>query len=549
MMHVALALPVSAQSEAQHTERYLQSIAGDQALLVDFLTRMPKGGDLHHHLTGAVYAESYIDYAVEDGDCIDRASLRIVAPPCDPERGTVPATQALDDFVFRNRVIDAWSIRDFVPSADDPDVRRHFFATFGKFDLVTNGHWGEMLAEVVARAGQQHEVYLETMLTPDQGAALGLVQAVPWTPDFGQLRARFDAAGMSAVVASARRNLDLAEAKMRRVLGCGSAVADPGCGVVLRYQNQVLRALSPEQVFAQMLAGFELGTVDPRVVAVNLVQSQDEYHALQDFALQMRMLDYLHRVYPRVHISLHAGELTPGEVPPAELYGSHIRDSIEIGHAERIGHGLDIAYERDAPALLAEMARRHILVEDCLFSHEVVRGMRGRDNVLPIYLRAHVPVALATDDEAIVRSELTWYFKRAVEGYHVDYFTLKGMVRDSLDHAFLPGRGLWRRPEQFVAVPECGESPLQRSPRSAACRAFLAHSERAALEWREEVEFARFERRASGGLSQREAHRSRVSAGSKSPRGSSTDSSYSYNCVVASRDASAGTYEHVCRQR
>ena len=155
-MHVALALPVSAQSEAQHTERYLQSIAGDQALLVDFLTRMPKGGDLHHHLTGAVYAESYIDYAVEDGDCIDRASLRIVAPPCDPERGTVPATQALDDFVFRNRVIDAWSIRDFVPSADDPDVRRHFFATFGKFDLVTNGHWGEMLAEVVARAGPDH---------------------------------------------------------------------------------------------------------------------------------------------------------------------------------------------------------------------------------------------------------------------------------------------------------------------------------------------------------------------------------------------------------
>jgi len=198
-------------------------------------------------------------------------------------------------------------------------------------------------------------------------------------------------------------------------------------------------------------------------------------------------------VYPEVHISLHAGELTPGEVPPYELYGSHIRASIEIGHAERIGHGLDIAYARDAPALLAEMKRLHILVEDCLYSHEVVRGMRGRDNVLPIYLNAGVPVALATDDEGIVRSELSWYFKRAVEGYHMDYISLKRMVRDSLDHAFLPGASLWRAPEEFVPVGVCAADTTSGPPHSAACRSYLASSQRAALEWHEETEFTRFE--------------------------------------------------------
>jgi adenosine deaminase len=482
-------------SATLRTQRYLAAIAGKPALLVDFLTRMPKGGDLHHHLTGAVYAESYIDYAVADGDCIESATLRIVAPPCDPAAGKPPAAHAIDDFSFRNRVIDAWSIRNFVPSADDPDVRVHFFAAFGKFDRVTNGHWGEMLAEVVARAAQQHEIYLETMLTPDGGAALELARTVAWTPDLQALQARLDTAGMPAVVTQARRRLDAAETKMRAVLGCGGANPDPGCRLTLRYQNQVLRALSPTDVFAQMLAGFELAQVDARVVAINLVQSQDEYRALHDFALHMRMLDFLHRRYPRVHISLHAGELTPGEVPPAQLYGSHIRESIEVGHAERIGHGLDIAYERDAPALLAEMARRHILVEDCLYSHEVVRGMTGRDNVLPIYLAAGVPVALATDDEGIVRSELTWYFKRAVEGYHVDYMTLKRMVRDSLDHAFLPGSSLWRWPERFSPVAACDAQPATEPARTLSCRAFLAHSERATLEWREEVEFNRFEAR------------------------------------------------------
>lgn len=242
-----------------------------------------------------------------------------------------------------------------------------------------------------------------------------------------------------------------------------------------------------------MLAGFEIASADSRVVGINLVQSQDEYRALHDFELQMRMLDFLHGLYPKVHITLHAGELTPGEVKPEELLASHIRQSIEMGHAERIGHGLDVIYEKDAPALLAEMAQKHILVEDCVYSHEVVRGMAGSENVLRTYLQAGVPVAIATDDEGIVRSELTWYFRRAVEGYDIDYTTLKRMVRSSLDHAFLPGTSLWIAPENFVMAPPCASDPLNAQPASPACRNFLASSERARIEWNEEIEFARFE--------------------------------------------------------
>lgn len=482
-------------SPTDRTAQYLESVRDNPAALMDFLDRIPKGGDLHNHLTGAVYAESYIDYAVEDGLCIDRVAATLTPPPCDPAQGRVPATQALTDFPLRNHVIDTWSIRNFVPSPDDRDVRHHFFAAFGKFDPVTNGHWGEMLAEVVHRAGVQHEIYLETMLTPDQGEAMKLGREVGWNDDFAMMRQRLLAGGMAQVVADGRKNLDVGQKKMREILACGSATPDPGCAVTLRFQNQVLRAFPKEEVFAQMLAGFEIASADPRVVAVNLVQSQDEYRALRDFDLHMRMLDFLHGIYPQVHISLHAGELTPGEVKPEELLASHIRESIELGHAERIGHGLDVVYERDVPGLLAEMKDRHILVEDCIYSHEVVRGMTGADNVLPIYLRAGVPVAIATDDEGIVRSELTWYFKRAVVGYHVDYRTLKRMVRDSLEHAFVPGASLWAAPENFTMVPACANKTLEPMPESPSCRDFLAGSERARLEWKEEVEFAGFEGR------------------------------------------------------
>jgi adenosine deaminase len=208
------------------------------------------------------------------------------------------------------------------------------------------------------------------------------------------------------------------------------------------------------------------------------------------------MFDYLHRIYPKVHLSLHAGELYPGLGKPEEmLEPSHIRDSIEIGHAERIGHGLDVLYERDPRGLLAEMARKHILVEDPIVIHEqILPGVVGGD-VLPVYLRAGVPVALATDDEGGIRSNLTQTFLRAVQGYGIGYHSMKTMVRDSLAHAFVPGADLWAQPEAFgTPAAVCSGVPLTPVPHRAACRAFLASSEKASLEWAEEVEFERFER-------------------------------------------------------
>src|ERR1700722_2917541 len=245
--------PAQLAAPAERTAQYLESIRTDPAKLLDFLDRMPKGGDLHNHLTGAVYAESYIDYAAEDGLCIDKATTTLSAGPCDAGAGRVPATLALTDFPLRNQVIDAWSIRNFVPAPDDRDVRHHFFAAFGKFDPVTNGHWGEMLAEVANRAGAQNEIYLETMLTPDQGDATKMGRSLEWNDDFSVMRDKLLAGGMSQSVADGRKNLDEAEQKMRVALDCDGKNPKPGCAVTVRYLNQILRAFPKEQVFAQLV--------------------------------------------------------------------------------------------------------------------------------------------------------------------------------------------------------------------------------------------------------------------------------------------------------
>lgn len=486
------------QPAGWRTSRYLESIRDNPALLMDFLYRFPKGGDLHHHLTGAIYAESYIQYAVEDSLCIDHHA-EITSPPCDADKGQLPATQALTNFRFRNLVIDSWSVRNFIPTGEDRSIRYHFFAAFGKFDPVVNGHWGEMFAEVTQRAGLQHMLYLETMLTPDQGEAMKLGHDVGWSDDLAALRQKMLAAGMDKVVADAQKNLDAGEKGKRQILGCDTPNPQAGCGVTLRYINQVLRAFPKEQVYAQMIAGFELASKDPRVVGINLVQSQDEYRALNDFDLHMKMLDYLHSVYPQVHITLHAGELTPGEVKPEELLASHIRKSIDVGHAERIGHGIDVLYEQDAPGLLAQMARQHILVECAIHSYQVVRGIPNSENPYAIYSRAGVPLALATDDEAVVRSDLTEYFRTAVVDFHVNYPTLKTLARNSLDYSFLPGDSLWATRDQKAFVTPCAGQALKASPDSQACRDFLGKSEKAQIEWKEEVELNQFENGIAAG--------------------------------------------------
>src|SRR5271157_5355875 len=66
---IAAAKP-GVSSEAQ-TERYFESIRKDPNLLVAFLLEMPKGGDLHNHLSGAIYAETLINWAKDERACVD----------------------------------------------------------------------------------------------------------------------------------------------------------------------------------------------------------------------------------------------------------------------------------------------------------------------------------------------------------------------------------------------------------------------------------------------------------------------------------------------
>ena len=499
----------------QRTARAFEAARANPLDLRAFLVRMPKGADLHNHLSGAVYSESWIRAAREDGLCVDLATLSFrpadspaaaaAAPGADASvaiastaapttcgEGRVPAAQAYADQHLYDALIDAFSMRSFVPTSA-VSGHDHFFDTFAKFGGTSRSHTPEWLDEVATRAASQSEQYLELMNTPSFAHAQAIAAQIGWHDDFAQMRNELLARGLRDDVAEARAEFDQPEALRRHREHCGEAGEAPACHVEIRYLYQVLRALPRETVFAQTLLGFEVASADPLVVGLNFVQPEDGATSMADYALHMKIVGFLHGLYPQVHIALHAGELAPGLVPPEGLC-CHIRLAVEEAHAERIGHGVDVMYEERPYELLKEMAERHVLVEVNLTSNDVILGVTGSAHPLPIYLRFRVPVALATDDEGVSRIDLTNEFVRAAETYGLHYGDLKQMVRASVAHSFLPGADLWRNPDAFAATAAaCTPDTPGADKLSPGCARFLKSSEKARQEWELENRLRKFE--------------------------------------------------------
>lgn len=487
----------------QRTSRALEIARANPLDLRAFLLSMPKGADLHNHLAGAVYAESWIRAAAEDGLCIDQATKSLSRSPNPTNNsgsppqcgaGQIPAADAYQDQHLYDALVDAFSMRGFVPS---PGVTGHdqFFNTFDRFgaDDADKHHIGEWLDEIASRAAAQNEQYLELMETPDFRHAMSIANELGWHDDLAQMRNDLLARGLRDDVPRARAEFDQAEALRAQREHCGQKDEAPACHVQIRYLYQVLRGLPKQIVFAQTLLGFETASADPRVVGINYVMPEDGYTSMSDYALQMRVVAFLHNLYPKVHISLHAGELAPGLVPPDGLC-CHIRLAVEEAHAERIGHGVDVMYEDRPYDLLKEMAQRHIMVEINLTSNDVILRISGKDHPLPIYRRFGVPVALSTDDEGVSRIDITHEYVRVVETFGLRYLDLKQMVRTGMEHSFLPGDSLWRERDSFKSVASaCSTGLIGAEKPSADCSAFLQKSEKATQQWELERRFRAFE--------------------------------------------------------
>ncbi len=490
----------------------LDLVRDDPAQRAAFLTAMPKGADLHSHLSGAISTERLIMWGGEDGLCVDPTSLVATQPPCSAK--AVPLAKAAPGSPLYQQLLTAWSMEGF--TGDVLTRHQHFFDAFNKFGAVTDNRKKDGTDEVVRRAAAQGEVHLE-LLVGLAGSKIGrladqkLKSSAPWTDEY--LSTARDTLikdpQFQVAIHSAIEGLDQVWSELRARWRCDTPYAEPACELTVRYLIQGTRTQSREYVLGQWVFGFELAQVEPRVVGINLASPEEDTKSLQNYADEMKAVRFLSRHNQQtpgrspVHVSLHAGELIP-QVLPVTTGGPqdflfHIRQAVEVAGAERIGHSADILGEAQVPGtdaleLLEEMARKGVMVEACLTSNKQLLGLEGAAHPLAAYVAAGVPFALSTDDEGIFRTNLTAEYVRAAVVHKLSYRDLKSSARTAVEKSFLQGQSLWADARTFTPTPVCGDrDPSSPGGPSDACLSFLAANPRAAQQWKLELKLAAFE--------------------------------------------------------
>jgi adenosine deaminase len=213
----------------QRAAARLDAVRGDPAALAELLRRFPKGADLHNHLAGAVYAESYLAWAREDGFRVDGNLLLVEPSKCAAGAcSELPASPADPRF---EAILRAWSMKDFQPGAESG--HDHFFRSFNRFGPVSHEpkREGPALAEDMRRTWEDGAIYLEVLLTIGAPVVVDLAKAAgDLDPkDLGGYERKLHAdPRWGAFLAAARGGLDEDE-RQARARTRSRRTSPPGC--------------------------------------------------------------------------------------------------------------------------------------------------------------------------------------------------------------------------------------------------------------------------------------------------------------------------------
>lgn len=443
---IAMLGMISCSSDYQQDRkmnRYLDSIRNNRAELQAFFRNFPKGGDLHHHFDGAVYAETYLDIAIRQNFFVDLNTLNVQQTPG-------PGLVSLKEYsvspgwpVLREKLMQRWSIRNFQPGFLTPEA--HFFNAFMGFIPIMMSDPKSGMMDIRNRAINEGVLYLESIFLPVPSYTIAL------PPD--SVNAQFIQAGQNKDSVKTRALLEqyyselmsgslpaLAEAHNRAVDSLHQGIDTEE--FVLRYQNYIVRVFQPVSVFRDMVFGFYSADKSPLIVGVNIVAPEDDPVTIRDYWLQMQMYKFCKEKFPSVRYAVHAGELTTGLVKPEEL-GWHIREAVEVAGASRIGHGTDLSWDAGRAELLKKMKAQNIAVEINLSSNEFLLGVSHEHHPVLAFHHAGVPIVLSTDDPGVLRNSLTDEFVILVERYpELSYSDIKQISFNAIEYGHIEEPGV-----------------------------------------------------------------------------------------------------------
>jgi adenosine deaminase len=434
----------SLPARSQNISNYFESIRNNSGELTAFFSQMPKGGDLHHHYSGSVYAESYIKTVVDSNYFINKRTLQVMPKPAVinedwatfrdlKKEGTLPA--------YVQKLMQKWSVKDY-NHVDYPSDKQ-FFETFPAFNVASSLKNDSGLLELKRRAVREHVQYIETMFTSIR-CDISLADMSNMNMLLRQMQDRGDKQGTmtlldSLYTACSSRGAGACAERFNRefVDRMHTALKMDDKDFTIRYQNYVVRAMEPLDLFRNLVVAFESASKDSLVVGVNIVAPEDGETSMRDYWLHMQMFRYCHIKYPEVKYSMHAGELTLGLVKPEEL-SWHINAAVRTAKANRIGHGVDLAYEHEPYELLDYMREHDIPIEINLYSNEFILKVKGDRHPIRLYRKYGVPIVICTDDAGVLRSNLTEQYVLLAKRYKdISYKEIKSYVYNSIKYSFI----------------------------------------------------------------------------------------------------------------
>lgn len=434
--------PGTANENEDMTAKYFESIvkSNDNAQLTLFFSQLPKGGDIHHHYSGAIYAETYLNWAADRQITINSLTYRLDTAGTLKEPFITIDSLKNNSFLYR-AVLQKWSDQDFSNQCqlqDTPD--QHFFNTFSYFGTISSLDFKAGLANIKARAKKENIQYIETMISsspykmafhPD---TLNLFAYYQRNSDAERLEELLNA--LSRKIVSTPDYDAWVTAYTKRLYRHHEDIDD--ADFTMRFQTYATRNSRIDEVFSKLYSCFDVVARDKSslIVGVNFVGPENGVVALRDYWLHMQILKFLKKKFPTVKIALHAGELSLGMVKPEDL-DNHISNAVFVAGASRIGHGVDLPYETRANDVLKKMKEGSIAIEINLTSNEFILGVKNEDHPINMYYQAGVPLVLSTDDAGVSRNNLTSEYVKLVTRYKFNYLQIKDIIYNSIKYSFV----------------------------------------------------------------------------------------------------------------
>jgi hypothetical protein len=433
---------------SQPANTYFEKIRNNEAELTAFFSQMPKGGDLHHHYSGSIYAEPVLEDAINEDFYLNTATMQVLKEK--PLSGNWELFSTLKSQgqlgLYKQQIMEKWSIKDY-NKVDYPSDKL-FFESFDKFSPALVGHFGEGLLELKNRAIKENVSYIETQLSTIP-SNINTENLIGFNTKLRALASNKNEAGIKQLLDSIYGTLlqkgvaTYAEdfntnfvAKRHNELKIDDA------RFTMRYQNFVLRFMEPVDLFKNLVVAFISADSSPLMAGVNIVSPEDGETSMKDYWLHMVMFNYCHSRYPNVKYSMHAGELTLGLVQPEDLTW-HIREAVYTAGAQRIGHGVDLAYEKNPYDLLRYMAKNSIAIEINLVSNEFILKVKESRHPFSLYKEFDVPIVISTDDAGILRTNMTEQYVLLAKRYkNVSYANIKQYVHNSIYFSFIKSESL-----------------------------------------------------------------------------------------------------------